>query len=85
MESYSKQRACSEGAAARTKGSNTGAMVALILSQLALLAAFALIGFALGWRMRAIRHLLVANALERDLEDLRARVGEAHVRRARSG
>ncbi|NWG54464.1 MAG: hypothetical protein HXY28_12155 [Hydrogenophilaceae bacterium] len=58
-------------------------MLALILSQLALYGAAALIGFALGWRMRALRHMLVANTLERDLEDLRARIGEAHVRRAR--
>ncbi|MBI1187622.1 MAG: hypothetical protein GC206_09905 [Alphaproteobacteria bacterium] len=57
-------------------------MLALILSQLALYAGAALIGFALGWRMRALRHMLVANALERDLDDLRAAVGEAHVRRA---
>jgi hypothetical protein len=57
-------------------------MLALILSQLALYAAAALIGFALGWRMRVLRHMLVANALERDLDDLRARIGEAHVRRA---
>lgn len=58
-------------------------MLGLIASQVLLLIAAALIGFAIGWRLRAAAHGLVAQAIERDLDDLRRRVGEAHVRQAR--
>jgi hypothetical protein len=54
----------------------------LLGSELVLLAAAGLIGFALGWRVRAASHAMIVRGVERDLEDLRRRLGEAHVRRA---
>ena len=57
-------------------------MLALIGSEFALLLAAALIGFAIGWRVRAASHAIVRRTVERDVEDLRRRLGEAHVRRA---
>jgi hypothetical protein len=57
-------------------------MPALIGSELVLIIAAAVIGFALGWRVRAATHGVVMRGVERDVEDLRRRLGEAHVRRA---
>ncbi|MBL8549513.1 MAG: hypothetical protein JNJ73_05975 [Hyphomonadaceae bacterium] len=57
-------------------------MLALFGSEFVLILAAALIGFALGWRVRAASHAIVQRNMERDVEDLRRRLGEAAVRRA---
>lgn len=58
-------------------------MLGLFLSQVILFIAAALIGFAAGWRI----YVLVAGARakqeEREIEDLRAALTDAQVRRAR--
>lgn len=59
-------------------------MPALLGSQLILFLAAGLIGFALGWQIRAAAHAVLANGIERDLAELRRRIGEAQVRRART-
>jgi hypothetical protein len=58
------------------------AMLALIGSEFVLVLAAALIGFALGWRVRAASHAVVQKQVETDVEDLKRRLGEAQVRRA---
>lgn len=58
-------------------------MLALIGAQILLYLAMGVIGFAIGWRMRAAQHGILVNGVERDIEQLRTRVEEAHVRRAR--
>ncbi len=58
-------------------------MIGLILSEAILFIAAALIGFAVGWRLRAVS---VAPRLEeerQDVERLRGALSEAQVRRAR--
>ncbi|MGE3143657.1 MAG: hypothetical protein AB7L65_10080 [Hyphomonadaceae bacterium] len=59
-------------------------MAALLGSQIVLFLAAGLIGFALGWQIRAAAHAVLADGIERDIDELRRRVGEAHVRRARN-
>ncbi|MDX2238090.1 MAG: hypothetical protein NW203_11050 [Hyphomonadaceae bacterium] len=58
-------------------------MFGLFLNQLLLLAAAGVIGFAMGWRLRAASHDVLVRGIRRDLNDLTRRVGEAQVRRAR--
>jgi hypothetical protein len=60
-------------------------MLGLLGSEALLLLAAAIIGFALGWRLRAAAHAMLFRGVERDVEDLRRRLGEAHVRRASAG
>lgn len=58
-------------------------MAALVITQIVLYLAVGLVGFALGWRLRAIQQGMVQGALQRDIEELQVRVSDAHARRAR--
>lgn len=66
-------------------GDATGAriMAGLILSQVILFAAAALIGFAVGWRAYAMIAGRRMRDEERDIEELRHALTDAQVRRAR--
>ena len=59
-------------------------MIGLILSQVILFAAAALIGFALGWRLYALASAPRRQADKREVEKLRGDLAEAQVRRARA-
>jgi hypothetical protein len=58
-------------------------MIGLILSEAILFIAAALIGFAIGWRARAIASARRMADERRDVEYLRTSLTEAQVRRAR--
>lgn len=58
-------------------------MVGLFFSQVILLAAAALIGFAAGWRLYAFIASARLGAERRDVEQLRSARNDAQVRRAR--
>lgn len=60
-------------------------MIGLIFSQLILFAAAALVGFAVGWRLRAHAAAVHIRAAEADIEALRLAVADARVRRAARG
>ncbi|MGQ0533829.1 MAG: hypothetical protein ACT4OF_14240 [Caulobacteraceae bacterium] len=58
-------------------------MIGLILSEAILFAAAGLIGFAIGWRLYVMIAARRRALEERDIEQLRAALTEAQVRRAR--
>lgn len=58
-------------------------MIGLIFSEAILFAAAGLIGFAIGWRLYVMIAAQRREAQERDIEQLRAAMTEAQVRRAR--
>lgn len=58
-------------------------MIGLVLSQVMLFAAAALIGFALGWRLYVMASAPRREADRREVEKLRGDLAEAQVRRAR--
>ncbi len=58
-------------------------MIGLLLSQVILFAAVALIGFALGWRLFAFLARQRRRAELREIDQLRSALSEAQVRRAR--
>jgi len=58
-------------------------MFGLFLSQVVLFVAAALIGFAVGWRIYTSVADARRKAEEREIEDLRAALTDAQVRRAR--
>jgi hypothetical protein len=58
-------------------------MIGLILSEAILFAAVALIGFAIGWRLRTVASARRIADERRDAEHLRGALSEAQVRRAR--
>jgi hypothetical protein len=58
-------------------------MAGLILSQVFLFAAAALLGFGLGWRAYGMIAGQRMRAEERDIEELRHALTDAQVRRAR--
>ncbi|HVZ99452.1 MAG TPA: hypothetical protein VG841_03970 [Caulobacterales bacterium] len=57
-------------------------MIGLFFSVLILYLIAALAGFAAGWRLRVHAASLAARAAERDVENMRAALTEAQVRRA---
>lgn len=59
-------------------------MIGLFFSQVILYAVAAVIGFAIGWRLRAQAAALNTRAANHDVEALRAALQEASVRRARA-
>ncbi len=59
-------------------------MIGLFLSEVILLAAAGLVGFAIGWRLYMIGAISRRRAEERDVEQLRHALSEAQVRRARA-
>lgn len=59
-------------------------MFGLFASELILFAAAALAGFAVGWRLHLIASRDRRLTAERDVEELRAALSEAQVRRARA-
>ena len=58
-------------------------MIGLIVSQVMLFAAAALIGFALGWRLYVLASAPRREGDRREVEKLRGDLAEAQVRRAR--
>jgi hypothetical protein len=58
-------------------------MIGLLLSQVILFAAVALIGFALGWRLFAFLAGQRRRGEQREIDQLRSALSEAQVRRAR--
>jgi hypothetical protein len=58
-------------------------MIGLFLSEAILFAAAALVGFAAGWRLYALVAAGRRHAETRDVEQLRAALTDAQVRRAR--
>jgi hypothetical protein len=58
-------------------------MIGLILSEAILFVAAGLIGFAIGWRGRALASSRRMADERRDVDRLRAALSEAQVRRAR--
>ncbi|HCK83894.1 MAG TPA: hypothetical protein DHW63_05060 [Hyphomonadaceae bacterium] len=61
-----------------------GNMLVLFFSLVMLYAAATVIGFALGWRLYAFLNAERRDYEEREVEHLRAALGEAQVRRARA-
>jgi hypothetical protein len=59
-------------------------MIGLFFSEAILFVAAALIGFAIGWRLYALVSESRRRAEERDVEQLRAGLTDAQVRRART-
>jgi len=59
-------------------------MIGLILSEAILFIAAGLIGFAIGWRARALASSRRMADERRDVEFLRSALSEAQVRRARN-
>jgi hypothetical protein len=59
-------------------------MLGLFFSEAILFVAAALIGFAIGWRLYALVSENRRRAEERDMEQLRAGLTDAQVRRART-
>lgn len=59
-------------------------MIGLVLSELTLIAAAGLIGFAAGWRLFVFAAAERRRAGEHEVEQLRAALSEAQVRRARA-
>lgn len=59
-------------------------MFGLLFSQVMLFAAAALIGFGAGWRLYALVNAGRRRAEQRDIEQLRAGLTDAQVRRART-
>lgn len=57
-------------------------MIGLIFSEIILFAAAGLLGFAIGWRVRAQTTRAHVRAAEADIDALRVAVREAQVRRA---
>lgn len=67
----------------RAGARGAGNMIGLLLSQVILFAAVALIGFALGWRLFAFLAGQRRRAEQREIDQLRSALSEAQVRRAR--
>lgn len=59
-------------------------MIGLILSEVILFAAAALVGFAIGWRIRTLAGARRMSEERREVEHLRGALSEAQVRRART-
>lgn len=62
---------------------SAGKMIGLFLSEVVLFAVAALAGFAAGWRVHAIGAAGRRREAERELDQLRAALSDAQVRRAR--
>lgn len=58
-------------------------MIGLVFSEVVLFVAAGAIGFAAGWRLYALATEAGRSADERDLEQVRAALSDAQVRRAR--
>ena len=67
----------------RAGARGAGNMIGLLLSQVILFAAVALIGFALGWRLFAFLAGQRRRSEQREIDQLRSALSEAQVRRAR--
>lgn len=62
---------------------SAGKMIGLFLSEVVLFAVAALAGFAAGWRVHAIAAAGRRREAEHELDQLRAALSDAQVRRAR--